>query len=403
MKTIQYKICLIILGFALLVGCAGPAASPDNNQPAAPTSQPSNNPSVSAVKLPKGLFVDTHDNNGITYFNIQGQSITELNTPNLPAPNNELEHVVIAGSIAPGANQVPVVYWTNNPDPALMLNKNNQVSVLLKANNIAETAGAPGQAILAYSTADSQNNSFLNKLYVGTLDTIPTAKAVISLQAIDCFCTLTPLTVEAVNNTVKGVWYTMSPTGLGGVGFYPNNGLYFYDYSSGETKQYLDSKQNFRSLSLDHSLAAIMDNSDRANQKFKVVDLNTNTSFNLALDAGSTNGGGAVQFSPDNRFMAWEESSGTTMSDTPDYHSRVRVAQLGDTPGLVRDLTDSTVTKALGISEVMDVIPVGWLDNQTLLVQVNGYDQLGTVAKLDMASGTISNFIKGSFIAFAYE
>jgi len=96
--------------------------------------------------------------------------------------------------------------------------------------------------------------------------------------------------------------------------------------------------------------------------------------------------------------MDWMESSGTGMSDMPNYHSRLRVAQLGATPRMVLGLTDEAASKALGSPEIYSVAPVGWLDGQTLLVNTQGM-----LKKLDVISSKFAEFCPGSFVAFAYR
>lgn len=391
MKTILFKIGLVSVGLVIFAGCGVPAIEQQDTVAL-----------VETIKLPKGLFVSTHDTPGISYYNLDGQFIAEIKIPYLTDPNNRISYIVFAGSIASGVSQIPVVYWTNNQEAALMVTKNGQSTVLLNEENVSGLASAPGEEVLAYATTDSLNNKFFHELFVGTLDSIQGSNAIIS-QPADCFCTLTPLLVKTDNDTIQGVWYTISPTGLGGMGFYPNKGLYYYDIARAEIKQILDSQQNFHSLAQDQSMAAIMDDSDRVNRKLKIIDLNTNASQIIPLDPSSTNGGGGEKFSPDNHLIAWEEASGTTMSDTPDFHSRLRVARLGDSPEVIYDLTDAAIGESLGFSNVLYVTPIGWLDQQTLLIQASGQDNFSVIAKLDIPSGTLSSLIKGSFIGFAYE
>jgi hypothetical protein len=306
--------------------------------------------------------------------------------------------VVIAGSVTPGPVQVPIVYLAQNPDPGLNVNINDQISPLILSRNMYKIAGAPGLPLLALSRVDDQENGRTYKLFVGTLENITSAPPVVSLFSEKILYVYDPLAVEADGNAVKGVWYTRTPWGVGGVGFISHHGLYFYHYATGEIKEYLDANKNLQGFSPDYSLAVVMDKSNREKPVFNIVDIQTGKMTTIALDPGSDNGGGGGEFSPDNRYLAWMEASGTTMSDTPDFHSRLRVAQLGEAPSLVVDLTDEASSKMLGYSEIQSAGAAGWLDNQTLLVSTNG-----EIKKLDVISGKFTSFCKGSFVAFAYQ
>ena len=66
------------------------------------------------VKLPKGILISTNDGIGLTYINLQGQSVTELKTPGISFPDPRNVH--IAGSIPPGPIQVPLVYFAYQPE-----------------------------------------------------------------------------------------------------------------------------------------------------------------------------------------------------------------------------------------------------------------------------------------------
>jgi len=230
------------------------------------------------------------------------------------------------------------------------------------------------------------------------LESIGNSPAIISHFDEKFLFVYNPLAVEVIGSSITGVWYTRTPWGVGGEGILRNHGLYFYDYTSGAIKEYLNDNQNFQGLFPDHSKAAIMDDSVADKPVLKVQDFKTSQMTSLGVEPSSDHGGGAVQFSPDNHYMVWMEASGTTMSDTPNYHTRLRVAQLGATPRLVLDLTDEAASKALGSPEVYSISPVGWLNGQTLLVNTQG-----VLKKLDVNSGKFTAFCPGSFVAYAYQ
>ena len=77
---------------------------------------------------------------------------------------------------------------------------------------------------------------------------------------------------------------------------------------------------------------------------------------------------------------------------------------MGATAGVVLDLTDVASAKTLGYTALARIKPVGWLDNKSVLIEVRqeNWEQVALV-KLDIASGSLSAFCNGSFVAFAYE
>ena len=154
----------------------------------------------------------------------------------------------------------------------------------------------------------------------------------------------------------------------------------------------------------DRSLAASVENVNPGQGFIKVINIKTGSTTSVPLDTSSDRGAGYIEFSPDNRFMTWMEASGFQMSETPNFHCRIRVTQFGDTPGLVRDVTDIALADALGYALVSRLNPVGWLDNQTALIEVRqeSWEQVSLV-KLDVATGKLTELCKGSFVGFGYD
>ncbi len=396
MKSILFRIFSTSIIAIMITACGGKIASSGQLPIESTPSKPSVGISTVTVKHPAGVFVNTGDGYGLTYCNLQGQAVSVFKTPGLANPRPG--EIVIAGSVPPGPIQVPIVYIEQNPEPGLKVNSKDQISPLVLSRNIYQIAGAPGLPVLAYSRVDDQDNGRTYKLFVGTLETITSDPPIVSLFSDKLLYVYNPLAVEADGSTIKGVWYTRTPWGVGGDGFISNHGLYFYNYATGEIREHLDANKNLQGLSPDHSLAVVMDNSITEKPIFNITDIKTGKITTIALDPDSDRGGGGGEFSPDNRYLAWMEASGTTMSDTPDFHSRLRVAQLGAAPSLVVDLMDEASSKILGYPEIHSAGAAGWLDNQTLLVST-----YGELKKLDVISGKFTAFCAGSFVAFAYQ
>jgi hypothetical protein len=410
MKKSISIIILLVLGLSMLTACIPQIVintNPATALPVQPSVQPApsltpQQPAGAIVKLPKAVFVNTNDGIGLTYVNLQGQTITELKTPGISFPGPRYVH--IAGNIPQGPIQIPLVYFAYQPEPALMVNTNDQIVELLKSQNFNGLAGAAGLPVIAFTLLNPKNNNLESKLFVSTLKDIPQAVAVIT-QSDQNSLSIVPIAVDALGEKINGVWFTKCPWGIGGdIVFDPFGGLYYYDHSNGQVKEILDGTLSFQGISLDRSMAASVNNTNAGQGLIKIFNIKTNTSTSIQLDAGSDRGGGYVEFSPDNRFMAWMEGSGFQMAETPNFHSRIRVAQLGDVPGLVRDVTDSAVVNALGYSLVGRLLPVGWLDNQVLLIEVHQENwENASLVKLDVITGKLSEFSKGSFVGFGYE
>jgi hypothetical protein len=355
------------------------------------------------VKLPKGILINPNDGIGLTYFNFLGQSVAELKTPGIsfPGPRN----VHIAGSISPVLIQMPLVYFAYQPVAALMVNTNDQIEVLMKSQYFNGLAGAAGSPVIAYSLLNPKDNILESRLFVSTLKELPQTAAVITQSDSQNSLSIVPIAVDAQGEKINAVWFTKCPWGIGGdIVFDPFGGLFYYDHANGEVKEILDVKQGFQGLALDRSLAAIVDNVTPGLGVIKVIDIKSGNTTSIPLDASSDRGAGFVEFSPDNRFMIWMEAGGSQMAETPTFHSRIRVAQLGETFGLIRDVKDSSLADALGYPLVSRLQPVGWLDNQTALIEVRQESwEKASLVKLDVTTGMLSEFSKGSFVDFGYE
>ena len=411
MKKVLLSITLLGLSLSLVGACSSqniPKAGPVASQPVQPSAQPTAQtttlqPTTKVIKLPKMVLINPNDGIGLTYINLQGQAVAEVKTPGISFPGPRYVH--IAGSLLPGTNQVPLVYFAYQPDAALMVNTNDQIEFLLKSRYFDSLAGAEGLPVIAFTFLNPLENGLESKLFVSTLKKIPQAAPVFTQVDSQNSLSIVPIAVDAQGDMINGVWFTRRPWGIGGdIVFDPFGGLFYYDYANRTVKEILDVKQGFQGLAPDRSLAASVDTHNPDQGLIKVINIRTGGTYSLPLDAGSDRGGGYVEFSPDNGFMAWMEASGFQMSETPNFHSRIRVAQLGTAPGLVRDVTDASLAKALGYAQVSRMQPVGWLDNQTLLIEVRQESwEKASLVKLDVATGDLSEFSQGSFVGFGYE
>ncbi|NMB62767.1 MAG: hypothetical protein GYA18_10575 [Chloroflexi bacterium] len=350
--------------------------------------------------FPKLILVDTRDDYGLTFYNLQGQPITELKTPGIGYGSSGRVH--IAGSIPEGPIMTPLVYHSFTNPESLLVNINDSITTLVQTPTLYGLAGAPGQAHIAYSLYTPSHNTVHSDLFLGDLETLPNIGPVYSLDNSDDFYVINPVAVSTQAAVATGVWYTFSAWGIGGDIIFPvNQGLYYFDMTNGNNYQILDKNCKFQGLSQDFSFAACQHYDSNGNYSYSVENLSASTSTTFALDPSSDRGAGYGVFSQDGNYVAWMEASGSHMAEVPNYHSHIRIAFTGG--GIVYDQTDQAIASALGVSALPSMLPVGWLDNQTLLIQVS-IDDFGSsaLATIDVTDGAVQKIIDGSFVTFAY-
>jgi hypothetical protein len=134
-----------------------------------------------------------------------------------------------------------------------------------------------------------------------------------------------------------------------------------------------------------------------------ILDVKQNSQVEIPLLPGSDRGAGYAVFSPDNSQVAWMEGSGTQMSDTPDFHSVIRLAPSSADVQITKQKTDAEFGAAVGLPKLW-VKPVAWLDNTNLLVEGRGDNWVDAyILKLNTESGDITLFAKGVYLGKYYS
>ncbi len=351
-------------------------------------------------KLPKLILVDTGDEYGLTLFNLQGQPITELKTPGRGYTSSNNVH--IAGPIPEGQIMTPLVYHSFENPESLLVNVNDSISTLVETPTFYGMVGAPGEAFIAYSVYEPTGESVHSDLYLGNLETLPANGPVYSLDNNTDYFVVNPLGITTESGIATKIWYTLSAWGIGGDIIYPvNQSLYSFDMTNGNTIQHLDKNCSVQGLAQDFVWAACRTGDSNGNQGYFIQNLENGNAISFLLDPSSSRGAGFGIFLPDDAYIAWLEASGSHMAEAPDYHSRIRIGLTGG--GIVYDQTDTAIASALSVGSIPYMKPVGWLDTQTLLAEVN-LDDYGNTAliTIDISNGSIHKIIDGSFIAFAY-
>lgn len=354
--------------------------------------------------IPDGVLVNTDNQVSLIYLDANGQIITEIQTPGIVSA--EPDTVVIAGPVIPGQPFPPVVYRSWEPEQALMANTNGQVSTLRQTNSFLSMIGAPGQSTLVFSEVQINADNFPHSfLFSGNLESLGTIGAFYDLVDAPNYWALKPVGIRTVAGQSQAVWYTKTGWGIGGADliFPITKGLYLFDLANGDNLQYLGAGRSFQGISPDQTFAGSVDVDTSGNRAMMIVNLSNNQPITFALNPTSDRGAGWVVFSPDNRLAAWLEATGSMISDPYDFHPRVRIGDIQNGE-VVTAVESSTAAQAINGNLVTFMRPVGWLDNETLLVEVRG-ENWGDVSLLrfDVTTDEISAFAPGNFVGFGYE
>jgi len=355
--------------------------------------------------LPDGVLVNMDNGVGLTYLDVNGDILSEIQTPGIGG-SIDPENVAIAGTIIPGQPLPPIIYRSWEPEQSLMANTNGQTSTIRLTNSFLSLSGAPGQSALAFSEVMISPDNFPHSfLYAGNAVNLNSVESFYDLIDEPTYMALKVVGVEAVSGELQGVWYTKAGWGIGGADliFHITRGLYFFDLTNGDNLQYIDADRSFQGISPDLSHAGIVDFDMAGDRAMTVINLTNNQKISFALDPVSDRGAGYTVFSPNNQFAAWLEASGSMISEPSNFHPLVRIGDVQN-GSVVKDLVDAAATQSIDGDRTTFMRPVGWLTNEILLVEVRGQDW-GDVSLLryDAISGELSLFSSGNFVGFGYQ
>ncbi len=355
--------------------------------------------------LPDGVLVNVDNGVGLTYLDVNGQILSEIQTPGIGG-SVDPENVAIAGTVIPGQPLPPIIYRSWEPEGALMVNTNGQTSTLRLTNSFLSLNGAPGQFALAFSEVMISPDNFPHSfLYAGNAANLDSVGSFYDLIDEPTYMALIAVGVEAVSDEPQGVWYTKTGWGIGGADliFPITRGLYFFDLTNGDNLQYIDTDRSFQGISPDLSHAGTVHFDMAGDRSMTAINLTNNQQTSFALDPASDRGAGFSVFSPNNQFAAWLEASGSMISEPSNFHPLVRIGDVQN-GSVVKDLVDAAAAQAINGDRTTFMRPVGWLTNEILLVEVRGQDW-GDVSLLryDVISGELSLFSSGNFVGFGYQ
>jgi hypothetical protein len=378
---------------------AEPTTAPPATLPATITATPT---TESNLLMPSGFLVMVNDSS-VAAYSLTGQPISSLQTPGISLGNANNVHV--AGGVSAGTVSGAVLYLSFDNAGMIYQNLHGEISTSIAGPDVSYLCGAPGQAAFAYTTTTWDSDALVSHLYVRGAQG---GGASWALERVDPESyTVLPLAVQAQDGQPQGVWYSLMPWGIGGdIVFPPRKSLTYLDLAAGGTEQqHLSADLNPVGMSPDMTWVAYMPANfgfvEENAANLVIYNLLSASQINIPLKPTSNRGAGYAAFSPDNHYVAWMEGSGWLMAETPDFHSKVIIADLNG--NITAELDDNVVAAVTGTPNANWVQPVGWLDGQTLLIQVRGENWSDvSLVKIGFDGSGIAYLAAGSFAGLIY-
>ena len=326
-----------------------------------------------AKYFPSGYILTSSDSSYVTIYDLQKNIVAQIQTPGLSGGSPSNLH--LGGNMWEGAVNGPLIFTTFEDQGMIKQNFNGQTSDLIPGPDIFNLSGAIGHNIFVFNQIWYANETLASQLYIYN-PAMGGTRFVHEWLDSD-FTALFPMGIDVDEGETQGIWYTYQPWGIGGdIVFPPLEGLLYLDLNTGNESLILAFGFNPVGLSTDKSLVAYVPTStsylEEPNPTLKLYHINTGMITEILLLPGSDRGAGYAVFSPDNRFVAWMEASGWQMAEVPNFTSRVRIANINGQP--LVDLPVQTFADIAGVVNPTWAKPVGWLDAESLLVQVLGDD-----------------------------
>lgn len=368
-----------------------PVTEPPVTEP--PVTEPPVVPPPGTAFLPSG-FVVTDNASRLMFYSPTGALTNTLALGSDSYVNRYSVH--IAGGTSAGLPPVDYFLWRGS-DPVILENMGGVETLLMYQPDFFRMAGAPATPYFAYTTAVYTDAGLLTRMYFGAGSSIASSTPLLDLTDPGGYA-LKPLAFRVEGGVPNGIWYTGCLYGIGGdLVFDPCNRLYFLDLTTGAATEILGDGFNPSSISPDGAWVGYA--STGGGQPIQFLNLNTGEWNSFPAWPLNDRGSGEAFFSPDSRYVAWMEASGYRMDEPITFQTNVRV---GTTDGVeIGQYLDDTFDVAAGFP-VLSAIPVGWLDNDSILIQVGGSDWTqNAVLRLDI-DGTITYLAPGYFIALTY-
>jgi putative hemolysin len=363
-----------------------------------------------SVPMPAGAIIDPRGDTAeltrsMIFYNTDGLTLGELLTP--------LGGNVHAAGPYQGSLAFPLVfqsYETGGQKQFIDLNSGStpaspggQVSHLVSLEDRAMLSGldgVPGEPVIFYIDVLPVESTLRSQFVLGTLETLSTSAPLLTMESNESSY-WKPVAIQMKDGTPSGLWFTRAPWGIGGDIVFPfAEGLSFYDLSSGTLFEVLPPEDRFISISVDQTWAAYS-TKDQTNPGFFIFPLEGGEPTLFTALPESDRGAGNAIFSPSNKYIAWREVRGSILDDN--FQQMIRIATLDGQ--ILGEFKDIPFYKAAELTEKGSaILPVAWLDDQNLLVQVATAAKYGRsmVVKVNVTNGEFSLFARGFFAGLFY-
>ncbi len=433
MKLTPYIFLLVGL-LLCLVACAPTEERTDvQDEPAAITAAENEPTPVSSANTPQpesgaiapapiGFLIVDQDTDLVQLVDREGKVIDEWVFPGLNYGPQSERQFHFGGRIEDGLIDAPCIYLsTISGNPQITYHRDKALIPLQKISQLISLVGAPGSPQVAYAilAADSLQRLHENQyhapadstgeatkepvyvhswIYAGSQETLEDAQAIV-FRADENGLVLYPLALKMEQDELLGVWYTLEPHGMSGLGpiFYRGySRLFFTDLQAGQTEEVLGVGFGTLALSPDQTKVAYEHSNSNGTAMVTIYDLNTEGSFSVeVLPQTHPTGVGNAHFSPSGERLAWHE---IVMGDDTIF-SIIRVASPKHDDLIefdARNLESGTTSL-----ETHNISLAGWLDEATLLIEV--YSNSGIdLYRLGVDNGELTYLVAGDFIEFVY-
>lgn len=388
---VLFKIFPPLLLTATIMACSGQATAAHTPSETAESTATQTTPTYPEKTSPAGIVLVQEEGSQLAFY---GLDRTLLGTRSLQEVKRGNDHLQIHGSFSGDVDSIGVMQIQQDGEE-ISVQMDGQLLTSLQGI-LTGFCGVEGQPVAAIATVqDSDPGDHLAEIHLVTPESQPGDEAILSME-MPHGGALTPIHIDMENGTATKIWYSKQPYALGGeIIFHPVYELYAMDLASKETIQYLPTKEvNLPAFSADGSLLAYVDRSS-----VHALNLNNGEEETFSILANSGHGAGEVIFSPDHNQLAWKEADGTNLIEMS-YYAVLRIAPLGE--GVQNDLYEEFFEPLTGY-EISDIDPVAWVDGDTLLVSILGWEEGCSIWVLEFGQGTTNLLGPGEFAGFLYR
>jgi len=355
------------------------------------------------IFMPAGVIVNPHSiQNGVTdsffFYSVDGLILGEMSSP-----YGDKLHV--AGSYQ-GSLNFPLVFHsfdTASRVQSLKINIEGQVTDLLTLNEgviLSNLVGVPREPIILYAVFRPLDAALQTQFFLSTVDALPSATPVLTLVSTESRY-WKPVAIRIKDGAPAEIWFTSEPWGIGGeIVFRYQEGLSYLDLASGTIYEVLNANTTFSSLSQDQTWIAFNARGETGSDLF-IHNLSIlGEPLHIPPLPESDRGAGDGIFSPSNKYIAWREAQGS-LSDGS-FRQTLRIATLDGK--VIGNFKDEAFYTTAELSAGTEIKPVGWLNDEILLVQIVAIEKPhdGTVIKLNITTGELTLFAQGFFVGWFY-